>query len=88
MTPPEPTVEVRRCGDHRPGIGRAWCHLDGEWCYQNDPCRGCTIVVLQASVVRLEAALLSEMGRVVALEAELERERMLSRRAQVHRGEA
>jgi hypothetical protein len=28
--------------------------MDGEWCYQDDPCRGCTIVVLQARVAALE----------------------------------
>jgi len=31
--------------------------MDGEWCYQDDPCRGCTIVVLQARVTALEEAL-------------------------------
>ena len=57
VTPPKVTAADRRCGDHRPGLGREWCHMDGEWCYQDDPCRGCTIVVLQARVAALEAAL-------------------------------
>jgi hypothetical protein len=30
--------------------------MDGEWCYQDDPCRGCTIVILQDRVTALEAA--------------------------------
>lgn len=62
MTPPEVTAgwhlsADRRCGEHRPGLGRAWCYNDGEWCYENEPCRGCTIVVLQARMTALEAAL-------------------------------
>lgn len=32
----------RDCGDHR-GLGetRAWCVLCHEYCYEDNPCRGC-----------------------------------------------
>ena len=33
----------RECGDHRTVGSRAWCHVDGEWCYPYIPCRGCEI---------------------------------------------
>src|SRR4030095_2748528 len=59
-TPPDVTAADRRCRDHRPGLGREWCYDDGEWCYKDQPCRGCTIVVLEARVTALEAAIKEE----------------------------
>jgi hypothetical protein len=34
--------QPRSCGEHRTvGPHRAWCFGDREWCYPDEPCRGC-----------------------------------------------
>jgi hypothetical protein len=46
--------EDRECGDHRPGLDRAWCLGCSEWCFPGsaakDGCKGCRVVALQARI--------------------------------------
>ena len=49
----------RECGDHRTVGSRAWCHVDGEWCYPYIPCRGCEIPRLRGVVEAAKAVWLT-----------------------------
>ena len=40
--------EPRECGEHRPGLGRAWCFDCSEWCYPHAPCVRCELPTLRA----------------------------------------
>lgn len=46
----------RECGEHRTTGQRAWCHGCSEWCYPDQPCKGCELPQLRAEVERLQAA--------------------------------
>ena len=45
----------RECGLHRTTGGRAWCFTCSEWCYPSQPCAGCELPQLRATVERLQA---------------------------------
>jgi hypothetical protein len=53
----------RECGEHRTTGPRAWCHECCEWCYPEEPCKGCELPQLRAHL-----ALLNNPRRVKALE--------------------
>jgi hypothetical protein len=52
----------RECGEHRTTGSRAWCFDCSEWCYPEEPCKGCELPKLRARLERLEKAL-REYGR-------------------------
>lgn len=43
----------RECGEHRSTGPRAWCHDCCEWCYPEEPCKGCELPQLRANVAEL-----------------------------------
>lgn len=61
----------RECGEHRTTGGRAWCFGCSEWCYPEQPCKGCELPMLRARLERLEKA----TGEIFALEEHYEAEK-------------
>ena len=55
---PEPDFEGhvgRECGEHRTTGVRAWCFDCTQWCYPWQPCSGCELPQLRATVERLQS---------------------------------
>jgi hypothetical protein len=46
----------RECGEHRTTGARAWCSACSEWCYPEQPCKGCELPMLRARLEEVEAA--------------------------------
>lgn len=43
----------RECGEHRSTGLRAWCFGCSEWCYPEQPCKGCELPMLRSSLEAL-----------------------------------
>lgn len=50
----------RECGEHRTTGPRAWCFACTEWCYPEEPCKGCELPTLRSAL----AAAREESGRL------------------------
>lgn len=45
----------RECGEHRTTGQRAWCYGCSEWCYPEEPCKGCELPQLRALITEMRA---------------------------------
>jgi uncharacterized C2H2 Zn-finger protein len=55
----------RECGEHRTTGPRAWCHDCTEWCYPEQPCRGCELPKLRTEIERLRRIMAHRLGGIV-----------------------